>query len=247
MIPDRHGRPRRLLLHGMLSCAALGLSLLGTAGSAAASPIATSVASAPSAPVTVSWSGPQMPPADAPLSTWQAWGERQSLSIRQAPWAHELASQGARLLSVSYVEVTTVPGLPIPRGVTSTAAVLDYAHAATSPAVAASTPASGASTCRTITGPGPDCIAAVADPPGDQIQASYTYYGSSYATGHVMLGIDGCPGGAAANGSNVTLGYGYGQLVAYGPVDFSDTWSSTWWQYTGAGGYSSWGTVCASY
>ncbi len=66
------------------------------------------------------------------LSTWQAWDERQSVAIRQAPWDHELASQGAQLLSVSYVEVTPVPGLPIPRGVTSTAAVLDYRHTPTS-------------------------------------------------------------------------------------------------------------------
>ncbi|MGH9128280.1 MAG: hypothetical protein ACRDY2_04770 [Acidimicrobiales bacterium] len=159
----------------------------------------------------MTFASPQEPAPGASASTWQAWGIQQSQDVRKAPWAQELASQGDQLTRVVYTTVQAAPGLGIPSGVTMTAVGLGFK---------VGTPRGSASpdysTCDSITGPGSACIGVVSDGGGSQLQASYTYYGSGSATGHVMLGnaFSSCPGSNIVSGPNVTLTYGYGWIHA---------------------------------
>jgi hypothetical protein len=92
--------------------------------------------------------------------------------------------------------------------------------------------ANAASQCKDISGPGKLCVVATADGSDTDIEAKFTYTGTSNITGHVVLGNfigTGChPGDFDAQSPVETL-YNSDSAIASKVVDISSIWTATWW------------------
>ena len=224
-------------------------SVSTTASSANWSATTSSVTQPPAGPVppaiTPTSGPPSQPGPDASASSWRSWGTQQRTWIESIPYRQELQAAGFTVTSVAFVAVSHYPDHVAPDGIVTDAAVIT--GTATSPGsgqVATST--SDPNVCASIAGPGTACIGGSAYNGGTLLSASYTYEGSGTADGHVELAA-GCVDGALANGPDQVLAPGQFQEIAYGPVYISGTWSSTWWNLNGSGGYADWGSACASF
>ncbi len=238
----QRGRRANRFFAALMATLALG-SVVGAAAAGAATTVSSgrAVLGPPIVGAPGAWPG-----SGGGQGTWQAWAANQRSAIESTPWSQELAAQGKQLLNVAYEPVSQVPGLPIPPGETTTAAVLTFKE--TGPPTAASAASTGilplnTGGCAAITS-GTACITGAPVTGGYAVYASYAYWGSGSVDGHVELGIGGCPGTAVVNGPNEVLTYGVGQQVVYGPVFSSAYWSSTYWYFYGSG-YSDWGSACS--
>jgi len=261
---------RSLLLSlGVIAFSSIGLAGTGAAtmsvAAAGTSPGVGSATSSFRSAVGPPTSLPAIPPASAPLSAWQAWASAQTAAIEAVPYVKDFAAQGETVLSIRYVAVGQIPGENIPAGVTTTAAVIIVGPPQ---GVAAITPTQGTSavTPNTATGsvypPGYNysgscnsinqgwtCVGVANGSYGLWWQAEYDYGNPDFQNyynlqGKLNLGVGGCPGQyAAATTGLITLEPYDSVYVEYGPVDFSQTWDSRWWEYSYPS-YVSWGYAC---
>ena len=84
--------------------------------------------------------------------------------------------------------------------------------------------------------------------PYAQAWVQYWGYIGSYAYGHIEMRSGGCPGSFLANSPyDVKLYRLDGESIDWGPLNSSGQWASQWWNNDGAGHYTSWGYVCATF
>jgi hypothetical protein len=204
---------------------------------------------------------PATPRPGASMATWQRWAAAERLAVRDTNWAAAVRSDGCALGQVVIRPVTHSEVAGIPRGVVADAVVVTAtcslarkaAHRADVPAISPYCVGMTACNTKSIT----DGVAAVGtvthDGNANFMGAEYIYTKSSgSSTGHPELGNDtlgsGCGVGTkVANGKNVKLTHDHGELVWWGPRNFSATWSGTWWQHNSNGSYTRFGTVCGDY
>lgn len=238
---------KRTLLTFVITAALLVLTLNVGLGIANASTSGTSGFSA-TLPAQFSEGAPVPPRPTASIQTWQTWSSAQSEWIRSIPYAKAFASEGQTLVELGFNQVQSVPGLGLPPGVTETAAWWVVRPSTTSPTQIQNAsdilPASSTSTCDNAVGPGSVCVGTNGAYPAT-ISATYQYLGAGSTTGHVELGAGGCPGSLIQNSPDTVLEYGWSVGTDISTTS-SATWSSTFWDQT-SGGYTDWGTACATY
>jgi hypothetical protein len=204
---------------------------------------------------------PATPGPGASMATWQRWAAAERLAVRGTNWAAVVRGDGCALEHVVIRPVTHSEAAGIPRGVVADAVVVTAtcgqaqkaAHRPDVPAISSYCVGMTNCTTKSIT----DGVAAVGtvtvDGNPNYMGAEYTYTKSSGSTtGHVELGNDslgsGCGVGTkVANGKSTKLTHDHGELVVWGPRNFSATWSGTWWQHNSNGSYTRFGTVCGDY
>ena len=105
-------------------------------------------------------------------------------------------------------------------------------------------PASAASSCRSLGGPGKLCIGSI----GGQIQAYYEYTGSTSITGWLELGADGataknCTPGSEVKATAVTKLTHDDDVALFQATNGSNKWAATF--YKGKNASDRLGTICA--
>ena len=232
--------------YGGMSALAVATVMFVATGTAAAVPTSAAVPTAdPMAAIRPTTAPPPQLPPNASAKSWQSWAASQRYWIEHIPYRQELQEAGFSVKSITFEPVSSYLDGSVPNGVVTEAAVITGAVPSKGsglPATAYSDP----NVCAAISGPGSACIGGSPYDGGTLLSAAYTYEGGGFADGHVELAT-GCVGNALANGPDEVLGPGEFQAVAIGPVHVANTWSSTWWNLNGAGGYSDWGSACASF
>ena len=243
------GSPRRWLALALGGLASAGLLL---------SVGATSPTRTPSAMATIS----RVPSADAPLSEWQDWAAAQRSVMTASGWGKSLGSKLGSDCTVTDLQVMPVVSdghHGIPAGIV-TNAVGGSVRCADQPATdGGSTTFGGSSAATSSDCPVQDAGTSKAIADGVLCVGTYTYQGdpnfiaASYKNtssvspyGQVDLGVGGCPGysdGRYPAGGPGYISPGDTWFVAWGPRNFSNEWSSTWYE----NGTTSWGSVCAEY
>ncbi len=182
------------------------------------------------------------PSPGASLTVWDAWAAAQKQAIESQPYAQLVTAQGLILRKLYFVNVPNAPG--IPAGVTTTAAVVIASSAgASSPNVtAAPTSAALATNCSGFSnGLGSACIDAYYNS-GLYWEATSELYVAT--DGKLNLGDGGCPGQRDVVTTGLVYVSAYQTVeLYYGPVNFSQTWDSRWWD-DATGSYQSWGYAC---
>lgn len=217
------------LILACLGLAAVAPSIAGAAGQPASAAEASAFAAVPAPPGKT-----------ASVATWQQWAAAQRQAMQSATWSSIEAAEGAHLVNLQFLQVTD-PGPTAPAGITTIAVGM-----VTSPEVTSASPAVPAGSDPTHCEPvkdGTGCINSRAVSGGGEIQATYEYTASGSITGRLDLGRGGCPGTYIAQLSGLVLTHDETAKITYGPVNYSDTWSSTFFH----GSDTDFGSVCASY
>jgi hypothetical protein len=216
----------------ILACLGLAAAAPSTAG--AASPPASAAEASAFAAV------PAPPSQTASVSAWQQWAAAQRHAMESATWSSIEAAEGAHLVSLQFLPVTA-RSPTAPAGITTIAVGMVTSPGATgaNPAVAAGSDPTHCEPVKDGTG----CINSRAVSGGGEIQATYEYTASGSITGRLDLGRGGCPGTYIAQLSGLVLTHDETAKITYGPVNYSNTWSSTFFH----GSDTDFGSVCASY
>jgi hypothetical protein len=196
------------------------------------------------------------------MSTWESWAAAQRTAMAETNWGLFAKSHSCTLVTFNLDEVVSngINMTDIPAGIVVDAVSLIGRCGGSAPPTGTTGASPDISSyCPNMTycnyGSIKDGVAAVGtatvNGTPNFMAAAYTYTNSSGHTfGHAELGKGStCSVGTlVANESpEVTLYTGqYGEVI-WGPRNFSNVWSSTWWQDTGGGHYTKFGTVCGYY
>lgn len=204
---------------------------------------------------------PAPPAAGATQAEWATWAAKQRASMLSADWQTILSDQGCQAKDIQLVSAG--PGAGTPQGV-YTLAVTGMMTCKTGATAKIAQPGAMLGSighsmvptsipvgdqCRTITGPGSECVAITSYNGNSNYRSgTYKYTGSGSITGHVELSNEGfnatsChPGTAVANTPDQTISSGGTPFALYGPVNYSTVWDTTFWRKTTS--YSNWGDIC---
>ena len=224
-------RPRRTLRIVIVSFALSAASLAFTGG----------FVPAQAAPTT---NDPALtfPSPGASMAVWNSWAVAQKQAIQSQPYAEFAAKQGLVLQKLYFVSVTDAPG--IPAGITTEAAVVIAAPAGAAsaqPTGSTSVPSSSTNCSDFSNGLGSACIDAYYNS-GLYWEATSELYVAT--DGKLNLGDGGCPGQRDVVTTGLVNVSAYETVeLYYGPVNFSQTWDSRWWD-DASGSYQSWGYAC---
>lgn len=237
------------------------------ATASAAGPLPSVIPGTTSAAATAS----QIPTASQPVSAWQAWASAQTKAIESVPWMQMFQEAGCTLNRLAYETVPADIGeLGAPAGVymtsvggSATCPNGTFPAFLNQPATVSGNPPKHAAgdPCRTITGPGSDCVGPFTyyGTP-NYISASYKNKSSHNIAGHEELSIvpftdqinSICHYGssALANSPGTTPIKPSGVVfAAWGPRNASNTFDGTFWYdsgYPSRGPYHDYGTECAA-
>jgi hypothetical protein len=185
---------------------------------------------------------PPVPAPGASAADWRQWSAAQKAWMESTKWR---PAPGCKIFSVAYFAAPARLGTPwAPSWATTTSAAVT-GHCATGATAGPLDDSGGAplpSACKTITGPGSDCVGASSD---NERYAKYTYKGTTHTYGSEEISQEASgschPGSDDGDTPPTTLTKGGSEEIKYGPVNYSAQWVASWFA---DGGTTNWGNVC---